>query len=229
MKKILALVSISSLVVIAQADTIRLTSGKSITGQIQKYTSGEGIQIETEDGQMTVKISQVESFKISGERGSSNQPASYESSQLYKLGLRADLNKISGMDFQYDVDVGQISGALLYGVDNTLGIGLLITMEPMDITNDEYFKTIDALQKANFEEFSDTPKRSNKVGPFLVLQKTYDATVSDMDFTYKLMTFKVGSNNYRILYWALQPVFERADDKVVKFLNGFSIVSGRRN
>lgn len=206
----------------ASADVIRLTNGKTVEGTITQYSSGEGLKVITDVGETTIKLNQVESFRIVAGQAA-NQSVSFENSRLKKLGIIPDFSLISGMDFQFDVAVGQVGEVLLYGIDETLGIGIMITEEAMDITNEEYFKTLDALQKANFDEFTETPKRTAKVGPFQALQKTYNAKVSGMDFTYKLITFKQGTTNHRILFWALVPVFERADAKVMKFLNGITL------
>lgn len=207
---------------VLQADIIKLNNGKTVEGEIVGYNSGDGISVITDTGDLTIKINQVESFKIT-ESSTAQEAVTYDNSRLKKLGFNVDFNTISGMDFLFDSPVGSIGEVLLYGLDNTLGIGLLISEEPMDMTNEEYFKTLDALQKANFSEYTDTPRRTNKVGPFSVLQKTYDAKVQNMDFTYKLITFKVGTSNYRVLYWALVPVFERADAKIIKFLSAFKV------
>jgi len=224
MKKFLFLV-VLAVALPSFADVIRLTNGKSVEGTITQYTSGEGLKVITDVGETTIKLNQIESFRIIAGQAA-NQSVTFENSRLKKLGIIPNFSLISGMDFQFDVAVGQVGEVLLYGIDETLGIGIMFTEEAMDISNEEYFKTLDALQKANFEDFTETPKRTAKVGPFQVLQKTYNAKVSGMDFTYKLMTFKQGETNHRILFWALVPVFERADAKIMKFLNGISLNGG---
>jgi len=206
----------------AFADEIHLFNNKVVTGKITHFNSGDGLFVTTDAGELSIKMSQVESFKIS-EGEAAKESVTFEKSRLKGLGFAPDFTSISGMDFQFDTQVGSIGEVLMYGLEKTLGIGVLLADEPMDITNEKYFETLDALQKSNFGEYTDTPNKKLKVGSLQVISKTYNSKVQGMDFTYKLMTFKIGHNNYRVLYWALESVFDRSNEKVMKFLTAMKV------
>jgi hypothetical protein len=197
------------------ADVIILKSGKTLEAKIIEYSADEGLVIESDYGTSKIPISKVSNFVISEIKEEGN---TLLNSEFHKLGLTIDTTLLEGYEVGFDVNVGEVGEVLIYLMDSKRGAGLMLTMEPMGIENNEYFNLLEKVQKENFTEFTETELTEGKHDHFETLTKDYHAKVQGYQFIYRTHTWIFNNYNYRTLYWTLDIMFEKISPDLDKII-----------
>lgn len=204
------------------ADKVNLTTGKMIEGKITSYTSGEGLVVKTDDGNITINSANVQSFYITDDTTKPVVPKSYNESKMRGLNLAIDTLKLKEFKIVFDGMLVNTIPTLVSGVceDKALYFGLTFEKIGMPVT--EYANLSIQNLKSNAEYTFDEQEEKKTVNKIDYTIKTIGMRAKGYEFKYMCAFFMKDNINYRVLIWTFNSLFDKDLKDMDRILSSIS-------
>ncbi len=216
MKQLLLLLLLTTL---ATADTVLLSTGKTVNGKIISFNANTGLLLDSEYGEITIKPANIASFHIDQDTEMKEViTTTFEDSKLKnKHKLTFDFSSLDVDTIQFDQDYEGIQQGLIIADNSSKGAVLIMGSEELGMDNGEYFDFYIKNLKTLFVSSSTSKRKKAKHDGIEVITQTIGGEIKGYNLTYSLNTFTKNDINYRIIYWGITSIF----DNVIKTFEPF--------
>ncbi len=205
------------------SDTVLLSSGKKITGRILSYSQSNGLTVETDFGEITIKPGNLVSFEIDTVRITKiEEKVKYSESKLWKQGIILDTSFLDGYDVSFDSKLENTQFEFL-AINNAKSIYLIMGTEEIGLENKEYLNLIEQNIRNISQYFVDGESWEIKTKKVNALLRSFKVKLNGIELSYYVSSFVANKRNYRVIMWGFPTIIKKEKALFEKFLKNISV------